>query len=177
MKISTLDSPFSFLLKTEYGDLSVNKKGENLSLFLEEQKKDVEKVFHWPGEYEMGGIAMFIQDIGGTNNIGKVFVEHMRVVFFTDENLKTGENTEVSQESLKNAFGNTDILIFKKGENGLTESQIKKLIDEIDPQVLVATGIETKELFKKMALPVMAKDSLSFTKKSLPQEHTEYYSL
>jgi len=173
MKISTGEAAFSFHIKTEFGDISLNEKGENLSVFLNEQKKDKDKVFHWPGEYEMGGIAIFLQNIGAKSFIGKVFVEQVRVVFFTDEDLKNAED----ETSLKDAFGNTDVLIFKKGENGLTETQVKKLIDDIDPQILVATGIETKELFKKMALPVQAKESLTFTKKSLPQEHTEYYSL
>ena len=173
MKISTLDSPFAFSLSSEFGDISINEYGENISVFLQEQKKDKDKVFHWPGEYEMGGIAIFLQKVGGRSALGKIFVEHIRTVFFTDEDLSTLENTD----TLKEAFGNTDILIFKKGENGLSESQIKKLIDDIDPQVLVATGIETKELFKKMSLPLIAKDTLSFTKKSLPQEHTEYFAI
>ncbi len=171
MKISTLESPFSFLLSTEFGEVSLNEKGKNISVFLNEQKKDNdEKIFHWPGEYEMGGVAVFLKNIGGDSNIGKVFVERIRVVFFTDEGL-------TSADDMVAKIGNTDVLIFQKGENGMTEAQIKKLIEEIDPQVLVATGIKTKELFKKMALPVIAKDTLSFTKKSLPQEHTEYYSL
>jgi len=176
MKISTLpDSshPFAFTIETELGNITINEKGENISVFLSEQSKDEDKVFHWPGEYEMGGIAMFLQNVGASSFIGKIFVEQVQVVFFTDENLKNAENTD----SIKDAFGNTDVLIFQKGENGLTDTQIKKLIDDIDPQLLVATGMATKELFKKMALPMVAKDKLSFTKKSLPQEHTEYCSL
>lgn len=175
MKISTLhNAPFSFLLETENGNISINTKGENISVFLSEQNNDEEKIFHWPGEYEIEHNAIFLQEISAKYFLGKIFAEHIRVVFFTDE--ETKESTE-NTEDLSKKFGNTDVFIFQKGENGLTENQVKKLIEEVDPRALVATGNETIALFKKLALPIIAKEKLSFTKSNLPSEHTEYYSL
>lgn len=168
MKFERLEGDFTFSLTTKQGKIFVNTEGEDLSVFLNEQKKDKENLLHWPGEYEKNGVATFLSDIGGEKFLGKIFVEHVRVVFFSDSGVEYTE--ELSKE-----FGNTDVLVFQKGENGLTESQTKKLLESIDPRMLIGLTGSTMDFLKKLSLPVLPKESLTFTKSTLPAEHTEYY--
>jgi hypothetical protein len=173
MKISRLSNPFSFCITSSEGKIFINdtaKTPENISVFLAEQAEETKNLFHWAGEYEVGGVAIFLQDIGSEKMIGKVFTDQVRIVFLSDEGLKSTEN-------IIQKIGNTDVLVFEKGENGLTESETKKLLEEIDPRAMIAAGSKTVELFKKMALPVVAKEEISISHSSLPTEHTEYYSL
>lgn len=170
MKFERLENGFSFDITTKEGNIMINSQGGDLRVFLTEQKKDEKDTLYWPGEYEKNGVAVFLTDLGGESMLGKIFVEHIRVVFFTDSGVEY-------TDELANEFGNTDILVFEKGQNGLTESQTKKLLESIDPRVLIGTAGPTMDFLKKLSLPVLPKESLTFTKSSLPDEHTEYYIL
>lgn len=171
MKISSLSSDFSFLLETKQTNIGVNEKTTDLSIFLQEQANETGKtVVHWPGEYEKKGVGMFLSDLGSKNYLAKVFAEHVRVVFFSSENVKY-------TPELKDSFGNTDILVLSYVGDSVSKSDIKHLIEAVDPRILIGSGESTEKLFSDISLPVQKKDSLSISKTSLPSEHTEYYIL
>lgn len=171
MKLTRQQDGLSFLLTTKNQTVGINTEKGDLQLFLSEQQADSDGLFHWPGEYERNGVSFFITPPFGEASLGKVFVEGVRFVFFTDNGLR-----ELSDELLK-SFGNTDVLIIEKTEDGLSKGDMKKLIEKVDPRILIACEGYTANLLKEYSFPFTPSQGLSVSKSSLPNDISEYIIL
>lgn len=168
----------AYILQTKNNTIGVNVDCGDMQIFLSEQKKDKTGLFHWAGEYEMNGTSFFLSKPIGKYSLAKIFVEGVRFVCFNDEGI-----TEITDE-LINAFGNTDILIIEKSAEsedgsttGLKKSDVKKLIEKVDPRVLISAKGKTESVVKEFSYPFQETKSYSVTKASLPSDISEYIIL
>ncbi len=169
----TASSDCSFLLDTKTASIALNQLGGDIAIFSTFQEgEENHSVFHWPGEYETKGVSVFISPVLESQSIVKIFAEGIRVVLFSDKNL-----SGYSDEILLPYFENTDILICSKEENGIADSAYKKLIEKIDPRIIIATeGLTTKTL-SSFSFPLQSTAKISLNQEKLPTDTTEYYSL
>lgn len=170
----TATSSKSFLIEYKTAKLSINLSGEDVSLFTTFQEKESKNsnTLHWSGEYETKGISVFISPVLQTSSIAKIFAEGVRIVVFHDENLK-----EFPEEKFLSYFENTDILLCIKGENGLENANYKKLIEKIDPRMIICAEGETQEILHSFSFPLQNIVKLNITQEKLPIDTTEYYTL
>ncbi len=168
----------AYILQTKENKVGINVESGDMQIFLSEQKKDKNGLFHWAGEYEMKGTSFFLSKSLGKYSLGKIFVEGVRFVCFNDEGL-----TEVTDELVK-SFGNTDILLIEKSkpndkgeETGLKKSDLKKMIEKIDPRVLICAKGYTETILKEFSYPFQNVENYSITKASLPSDTSEYIIL
>lgn len=165
------ETGLSFILQTKKDSIGVNCENGDLQIFLSEQKKDTKGVFHWPGEYEMNGVSFFLSPLEGNQSIGRIFVEGVRIVLFKDSGL-----TAVDDELLA-LFGNVDVLLIEKSDDGLNKADMKKLLEKIDPRILIASQGKTAIALKEYSYPFVEEKSVNITKASLPSEVSEYIIL
>ncbi|HIQ56534.1 TPA: hypothetical protein EYG96_00640 [Candidatus Gracilibacteria bacterium] len=172
------ENGMAYILQTKKNKIGINTESGDMQIFLSEQKKDKNRLFHWAGEYEMKGTSFFLSKPIGKFSLGKIFVEGVRFVCFNDEGL-----TEVTDELVK-AFGNTDILLIEKSgknekgeETGLKKADLKKLIEKVDPRVLIAAKGYTELALKEFSYPFQETENYSVTKASLPMDISEYIIL
>ena len=172
------DSGIAYILQTKKNKIGINIDTGDMQIFLSEQTKDKKGLFHWAGEYEMNGTSFFLSKVGGKHSLAKIFVEGVRFVCFNDEGI-----TEVTDELVK-IFGNTDVLIIEKSapnesgeETGLQKSDLKKLIEKIDPRVLISAKGKTEMVLKEFSYPFQDMENYSITKTSLPSDISEYIIL
>ena len=126
----------------------------------------------------MKGTSFFLSKPVGDFSLGKIFVEGVRFVCFNDKGV-----SEVTDELIK-SFGNTDILLLEKSElsesgeeTGLKKADLKKLIEKVDPRILIASKGYTEEILKEFSYPFQEVENYSVTKASLPQDISEYIIL
>ncbi len=175
---SSKDEGIAYILQTKKNKIGINIDAGDMQIFLSEQKTDKDGLFHWAGEYEMKETSFFLSKPIGKYSLGKIFVEGVRFVCFNDEGI-----SEVTDELVK-AFGNTDILIIEKSaqnedgtETGLKKSDLKKLIEKVDPRVLISTKGITEHVLKEFSYPFQETKNYSVTKTSLPSDTSEYIIL
>lgn len=158
--------------KTKSVDIGFSGKSD-ISVFSSIQETEESNMLHWPGEYEINGIAFLISQPFGKKSIIKIFSEGVRFTFFCDENI-----TEITEDLIQ-SFGNTDILFLEKStqEKSLSKGNIKKLIEKIDPRILIIPQGNTADAFAEYNFPFISKEKLVITYSSLPKEHTEYIIL
>lgn len=171
MKLTRDESGLSFTLKTKNALVGINSTKGDMQLFLTEQSKDSKGLFHWPGEYEMEGISFFLSPLVGDFSIGRLFIEGVRIVCFNDKGL-----TEVTDDLLK-TFGNADVLIVEKSDEGLNKADMKKLLEKVDPRILIACKGSTAIALKEYSYPFTESESVTISKSSLPNEISEYIIL
>lgn len=141
------------------------------------------QVLDWPGEYEIKGVAITgidanNQTTGQENIIFKYILDHVRVCHMGDF---SGKLTD----KMLDKIGNVDILIIPVGgQNSLNAEQAKKIVEEIDPRIIVpmhyqADGADTalepvdkflREMGKSNIEP---QDSVKMTRSSLPSDDSE----
>jgi hypothetical protein len=171
MKISPLSSPFSFLLDTKEGKVSVNETSDGVfSLFMTEQENDEKNILHWPGEYEKNGVAAYLVDLGGERFLGKMHAENMNFAFLSSGKIKNLADHEES-------FGAVDILLFEKGEDGPGDAEMKKFLETLDPRVVIFVGEAAKSFAQKSGFAVEEKTEISISRSSLPSDKTEFYGM
>lgn len=168
MNLERVGEGISFKLSTKQGEIGINEINENLSVFLSTQEIDKKTFIHWPGEYEIKGVSFFVTPTFGKYSIVKIFIEKVRFVFFCDE------NTSDLSDELLDSFGETDVLCIEKSKDGLSQKQMKDLIEKIDPRILIACKGETAEKMKDYSFPFENVDKLSISHSSLPNETSEY---
>lgn len=161
----------SFILETKKDKIGINCHKGELQIFLSEQKKDAKGLFHWPGEYEMNGISFFLSPPEGNQSIGRIFVEGVRIVLFNDSGIN-----EVNDELIK-FFGNVDVLIVEKSDDGLNKADMKKLLEKIDARILVACQGSTAIALKEYSYPFSTSETINITKASLPSDISEFVIL
>ena len=174
----SVDEGIAYILQTKNNKVGINVDTGDMQIFLSEQKKDKSGLFHWAGEYEMNGTSFFLSKPIGKYSLGKIFVEGVRFVCFNDEGI-----TEVTDELVK-SFGNTDILIIEKSEpsetgeeTGLKKSDLKKLIEKVDPRVLISAKGKTEAVLKEFSYPLQKVENYTTSKASLPSDISEYIIL
>ena len=174
----SVDEGIAYILQTKNNKVGINVDTGDMQIFLSEQKKDKSGLFHWAGEYEMNGTSFFLSKPIGKYSLGKIFVEGVRFVCFNDEGI-----TEVTDELVK-SFGNTDILIIEKSEpneageeTGLKKSDLKKLIEKVDPRVLISAKGKTEAVLKEFSYPLQEVENYTTSKSSLPSDISEYIIL
>jgi len=183
MKI-TFQGNFSFSLKGEKEELLLLNPQENknysdkliLSIFSEQnfqenfQKKPV---VNWPGEFEFKEITVK-SFATRENGLGQIFrFEDINFGFLGD--LKK----LISQEKME-PLSNTDVLFLPKTNDGMSNKDLKKLIEEIDPRIVILAGEENlfNELLKELgASSLERKESFTISKSKLPSDHTEFIAL
>ncbi len=170
MKLTPLGSPFSFVLSLTSGSVGMNNNtGSLFSIFHSQQESDVENCFHIPGEYEKRDVSVYIQDIGAQYSLIKLYAEEVRLVFFSSSNAQMPENGD-------ELFGEVDILIFDKSSEGLSDTEAKKLLEKIDPRVIIFSK-ESSEFVKKIGFSTQEVEDFSFSRALLPTEKTEFYMM
>ncbi len=169
---TTKENGIAYTLQTKHNTIGINVDTGDMQIFLQEQEHDKKGLFHWPGEYEMNNTSFFLSKPIGKCSLGKIFVEGVRFVCFNDEGL-----TEVTDDLIQ-TFGNTDILLIEKSEHsGLKKSDLKKLIEKVDPRVLISSRGYTENILKEFSFPFKKEEQYSVTKISLPNENSEYIIL
>lgn len=170
MKITRNSSDiFAYEVDSSLGKIGINQVGKDLSVYLSQQPEGkTREILHWPGEYEINGVSVFLQLVGGENFLAKIFVEGVRVVFFND--------TGVSElGDVHKFFGNTDVLVLGKDSQGLAKADMKKLIEKVDPRVLIGASGNTEAMLKDFSFPLDYSDSVKITKSSLPSDQSLYF--
>lgn len=127
----------------------------------------------WPGEYEYSFIAIKSIKTRGDKIAHYFELDGIRIAHLGDI------KKLVSQEKLEPMM-NADVLILPKITDGMSNKDLKKLAEEIDPRVVIASGEEPlfSDLFKELgAGAIQPKEELEIAQKDLPQEHTDYVYL
>jgi hypothetical protein len=169
MEVTTLDNPFSFRIKTSSGEIWINKQGAPLfSILLQETEE--EDVISWQGEYDRASIAIKLINIQGKYSLATIVVEGMRISFFSTEGM-------VFSEELIKQMGNIDILFFERQGESISDSQAKKILEEIDPRVIIVPIQTTESFMKKNGFPLESLEKISLSKSSLPEEKTLFYAV
>lgn len=172
MNISAL-SPQSFLLETKTANISINNTLGDVSVFSAFQEGVEENTtLHWPGEYEVKGVSVFISPVQGDESVVKIFSEGIRIVIFSDEGWP-----EKYDEKILSYFENTDVLICLKKENGIPDNEYKKLIEKIDPRILITPEGHPEKVITSFSFPLQKISKLSITADKLPTNVSEYYTL
>lgn len=161
--------PASFRLTGGPASLSVfpDKAGgkDAITLLAAPQEKDHAGVISWPGEYNTQGIS--IKGIGqlDTKQVSyEADIDSVRLGFlsaplqdWTDKQLET--------------IGDIDVLVMPAGATKL----VQKLVDEIDPRVLILLPGKDKDALKQVEKVIGVKERTSEykLKGSLPAEGRE----
>ncbi len=141
------------------------------------------KVFNWPGEYEIDGIAITgIPTHDNKKNIEnitfKFVVDHIRICHMGNFNIK-------ASDEILDKIGNVEILIIPVGgDHSLNAEQAKEIIEEIDPRIIIPmhyqmNGEEPKkgtlqDFLKKMGkTEIEAQDTYVIKKHHLPDDKSE----
>lgn len=141
------------------------------------------QILDWPGEYEIEGIAITgidasNQERGESNIIFKFILDQVRVCHLGDF---SGKLTD----KMLDKIGNIDILIVPVGgKNSLNAEQAKKIIEDIDPRIIIPMHYQGEEIDAELDsvdkfLREMGKsniepqDSFSATRSSLPSDDSE----
>lgn len=145
---------------------------------LKEDKKETEevKVFDWPGEYEVKGVA--ISCLPGESN-GKE-----NLIYYMDmDGIKIchlGEFSGSMTEEMIQEISETDVLLIPVGgKDSLTAKQAHEIIEEIEPRIVIPMNYNDEELqafIKEMSIPnVEPEDKFEIKSRSLlPEDRTEY---
>lgn len=169
MEVSALESPFSFRLKTSFGEIWVNQRGAPLfSVLL--QETDEEGVIGWQGEYDRASIAIKLLNINGKYFLATMFIEGMKTAFFSTEEM-------VFSEEIVKEMGNVDILFFEKQGEDISDAQAKKILEEVDARVVVVPKTTTEGFMRKNGFPIDSSEKVSLSKSSLPEEKTLFYAI
>lgn len=179
MKI-TFQGNFSFKIETNKKTLLLNPQknaaaDKNLVLTIfshfEEGDSFAEKpAIAWPGEFEYGGIAVKSYATREDSLAQYFELDGVRIAFLGD--LKK----IIAPEKLE-PFVNADILFLPKIADGMPNKDLKKLVEEIDPRILVLAGEEAffSEVFKELGADKPETLAvLEIEKGSLPQDHTRF---
>jgi L-ascorbate metabolism protein UlaG (beta-lactamase superfamily) len=184
--------------KSDIGLALPNLKANVVVLSNEEEKSnnaeavgDEPKVLTWPGEYEVAGIAITALEISAALVEGQKGPTAKSMVYsFDADGLKVcyiSNFTVPLTEELMESIGDVDILVAPVGKGNLEE--IHKVIEEIEPRVVIPVGYKTgglkleagdlESFMKKTGAPISTpreKFTVS-TRSELPQEKTEFVVL
>lgn len=161
----------AFVVETKTATVGINTPKGDISIFSAYQPEtNNDTTIHWPGEYETKGVSVFISPVIEKESLVKIFAEGIRVVFFSDTSLHTVSEKEIE------FFGNTDILLCTKtAEGGISSAEYKKLIEKIDPRVIVAGDEASAAMLKSFSFPVQEVSKYSVVVDKLPMDTSEYY--
>lgn len=195
-----------FTIKTKDGTAVINPYKSNVGLKLpalkadatilsgEESEYDLKavttetKVLNWPGEYEVGGIAITAQllksetEKGAGNMLYMLDAEGLKICYLTNLD---GSFTEEIIESI----GEVDVLILPIGLDKNSAKQAHQLIEQIEPRAVVPMLYQTEGLkielqgvedFAKQAgiAVIETKDKFTLSSKNdLPEDKTEFVIL
>lgn len=158
---------------------------ENSSEFVEGSKR----IFNWPGEYEVAGIAVTMRELPLSRTKDKknpllvtFEVDHIRIGYLTD--LTMNITDEMIEE-----FGNIDVFVIPVDQKKNDYKQFHAIMEEIEPRIVIPIYYATPGLkleldeigpFLKKAGTMNTKtlDKFSANSKSdLPSEKTEFVVL
>ncbi|MCT4591953.1 MAG: MBL fold metallo-hydrolase [Candidatus Gracilibacteria bacterium] len=174
MKIKFLENS-SFIIESEGKKIYINPEKEptdaSLVLFSYFEKGadfELKAKINWPGEFEYNEIAVKAYNPRGEKIIHSFDLEGIRIGFL-------GELKKlISQEKLE-SFMDTDILIIPKYQDGISDKDLKKLAEEIDPRIIILSGEDAlfEGVFRELgnANPERTKE-FEISKSKLPSEHT-----
>jgi hypothetical protein len=183
MKI-TFHGDLSFTIATSKGqEIYLNPKKEQaasskliFTIFNAESNQEdfaSKKAINWPGEYELEGVLV------KSFNTEKNQLAH----FFKIEDVRFGFLNDLSivlNEEQLEPLVNSDVLFLPKTSSGLKNKELKKIVEEIDPRIIILMG-ETAlfpELLKELGSePVQSQQEYAISVKNLPVEHTEIVEL
>jgi hypothetical protein len=144
---------------------TVKASKDAITLASVPEDKQLENVISWPGEYNMGGVSF--RGIG--HDEGKQVsyiadVDGIRVGFVSSP-LKDWSDKQLE------SVGDIDALVMPAGDAKLAQ----KLVDEIDPRVLILLPTKDKDALKAVEKVIGVKERSSEykIKGSLPQEGRE----
>jgi len=173
-----------FTLTGKQAKIAINHDGDaNIYLFskLNEEKKETEdkKVFDWPGEYEVKGVAISCLPCESKEEENLVYYLEIDGIKVCHLGLLKGKMTpEMTQE-----ISETDVLLIPiGGENSLSAKAAHEIIEEIEPRIVVPTNYTDEELqafIKEMSIPNV-EPTEKFEIKSrgmLPEDRTDYIIL
>lgn len=181
--IVTFQGDFSFKITTKKGVILINPKSElsvveNLifSIFSSQQAPDNyngKPSINWPGEFEFEGISIksFVTREDG---LAQAFIINDIQFGFLGDIKKI-----ISQEKLE-PLVNTDVLFLPKTEDGMSNKDLKKLAEEIDPRILIMCGddLAFDGALKEFGMEnIQTLDEIQINENKLPADHTQYVKL
>lgn len=181
--IITYQGDFSFTITTKKGVILINPKNEAeapkdliFSIFSSQNSLDNfagKPSINWPGEYEFQGISIksFVTREQGLAHA--FIIDEVQFGFLGDI------KKIISQEKIEPLL-NTDVLFLPKTEDGMSNKDLKKLSEEIDPRIMLMAGQSNlfSEVFKEFgAENAETVDQLEVTNSKLPADHTRYVKL
>ena len=179
MKI-TRQGNFTFALTDKKQTVFLNPsdkmsdKNLALSIFSEFEKAgDFSPAVDWPGEFEYAGIS--VKSFNTRENGLAQFFEFNGVRFGLLGDLKK----IISEEKLE-PLVNADVLFLPKTADGMSNKELKKLLEEIDPRIIVLCGEDLlfADLLKELgSAPLAATEDFEITKEKLPQDHSVFVNL
>jgi len=179
MKISR-QGKFTFTLKGKKQTVFINPtenmsdKNLALSIFSEfENSGDFSPSVDWPGEFEYAGIS--IKSFKTRDNGLAQFFEFNKIRFGFLGDLKK----IISEEKLEPLL-NADILFLPKTSDGMNNKDVKKIVEEIDPRIIILCGedILFTDLLKELGSgDVSPEDEFEISKEKLPQDHSIFVHL
>ncbi|MCF7846674.1 MAG: MBL fold metallo-hydrolase [Candidatus Gracilibacteria bacterium] len=159
-----LDAPAKFPEKKL--DIATTSTEEDLSAL------DAKKVLSLPGEYEISEILVKgFQPKQGRVTF-KITMEDIAVAHFPAITL-------VPEAKFIDRLGeNVDVVLLPLGED-LTPKTAKKLIEEIDPRVVIFGGDPQffPEIKEMTGAQILEENSVDISRSKLPEEKTEYWIL
>jgi hypothetical protein len=173
MKI-TYYGNFAFAVSSKNGVFVLNPSENDPALLFSlhtEVNRDLTqngKVVTWPGEYEFGGTGIITFELPNKKLGAKVLTEGLRMLFLP------ASSQEFSEHDLE-VFGDVDILVLETADQA---DSLKKLIEEIDPKVVIPVG-STQEKFLGMmgGGNVQSSENFICSSSSLPVDQTQFVKL
>ena len=127
------------------------------------------RMFTWPGEYEMADCLVRAFESDGRFTVFVVQVEDIHIVHL-------GKATAISPE-LIDFLRQVDILVFPFDEGGIEPKGAKKIIEKIDPRVLLPIGAKREAIFPLFGSAAESVPFYKTTRASLPQDKMEIIKL
>lgn len=159
---------------------------------LEEKNRgeveDVERVFDWPGEYEMKDVPI-IGFRAWTKSLSKEEEEKQKgeetiIFYFEIDGIKIchlGEVGHVLTSDMVKQLGDIDILLIKTGEvSNLDKKKALEIVEEIDPRVVIPMGlVDHNSLLKEIGVDEIEEMDIFTIKQAseLPDDKRIYVAL
>ncbi len=197
-----------FTVKTKGGSIVVDPYSAELGLelsnlkadaiiFTEEENKennpkavaDNPKIFNWPGEYEVAGIALNVRELPLSPSKEN---KNPLLVTFEIDSIRVGYLTNLTMnitDEVFSQFGNIDVLIVPVDQKKNDYKQFHAAMEEIEPRIVIPIYYATPGLNLELDAPGpflkkagasdnQTRDKFSANSKSdLPSEKTEFVIL
>ncbi len=177
--------------------LTLSSKRADAIVFTEEENKennpeavsDNPKIFNWPGEYEVAGIALNVRELPLSKSKEK---KNPILMTFEVDNIRIGYLTDLTMnitDEMIEEFGNIDIFIIPVDQKNNDYKQFNAIMEEIEPRIVIPIDYVTPGLtlkideigpfLKKIGIEsAQTQDKFSANSKSnLPSEKTEFVVL